>query len=161
MCWGKMHLSKKSLVYFLILITIWAYKRNWYKNIDFEFFPSLFIISSKFVILNVNIHDWAQDSLKIFQHSLEFFFLDQNITFSNYAQGTALPKNTKKSGEVLKYNVSMKNGSPQYQHNLASQPLSSRELGIAQPIWQCMLSPFMIYECLSIHPWLLTNIAGE
>ena len=150
-CKGKMHLS---------LVTIQAYQRTWYQNIDFEFFPSLYNffqicyfecqyswLSSRF-IENISTFSWI-------------FFLDQNITFSNYAQGTALPKNTKKSGEVLKYNVSMKNGSPQYQHNLASQPLSSRELGIAQPIWQCMLSPFMIYECLSIHPWLLTNIAGE
>ena len=42
--------QKNSLGYFLILVTIWAYQRKWYQNIDFEFFPSLFIIFSKFVI---------------------------------------------------------------------------------------------------------------
>ena len=63
--------QKKSLVYFLILVAITAYQRKWYQNMDFQIFPSLFIIFSKFLILNVNIHDWAQDSLKIYDNSIQ------------------------------------------------------------------------------------------
>ena len=69
---GKMHLSKKkSMVYFLILVAIRAYQRKWYQNMKFQIFASLFIIFSKFFILNINIHDWAQDSLKIYDNSIQ------------------------------------------------------------------------------------------
>ena len=93
----KMHLSKKkSLVYFSILVAIKAYQRKWYQNIDFEFFPNFFIIFANFLVLNVNIYDWARDSLKKYHNLLQKIFSSVKISFFRiYVHGTASPQNSK------------------------------------------------------------------